>query len=106
MYVTVDTLITAGAVLGAIVSFVTLFWKLFKWIDHQKEQDQEIADMKIKQVQYEKLFGFFDYSIDFHETVTIIHGPNGCGKTTMLKIMDAVFNKKLGFTYSLIFFKL
>lgn len=46
MYVTVDTLITAGAVLGAIVSFVTLFWKLFKWIDHQKEQDQEIADMK------------------------------------------------------------
>ena len=51
--------------------------------------------MKIKQVQYEKLFGFFDYSIDFHETVTIIHGPNGCGKTTMLKIIDAVFNKKL-----------
>ena len=46
MYVTVDTLITAGAVLGAIVSFVTLFWKLFKWIDHQKEQDQEIANMK------------------------------------------------------------
>ena len=46
MYVTVDTLITAGAVLCAIVSFVTLFWKLFKWIDHQKEQDQDIADMK------------------------------------------------------------
>lgn len=46
MYVTVDTLITAGAVLGAIVSFVTLFWKLFKWIDHQKEQDQEIADVE------------------------------------------------------------
>lgn len=51
--------------------------------------------MKITRVQYEKLFGFFDYSIDFHETVTIIHGPNGCGKTTMLKIIDAVFNKKL-----------
>ena len=51
--------------------------------------------MKIKKVQYEKLFGFFDYSIDFNETVTIIHGPNGCGKTTMLKIIDAAFNKKL-----------
>lgn len=48
MYVTVDTLITAGAVLGAIVSFVTLFWKLFKWIDHQKEQDQEIKELRDK----------------------------------------------------------
>lgn len=46
MYVTADTLITAGAVLGAIVSFVTLFWKLFKWIDHQKEQDQKIAEIE------------------------------------------------------------
>ena len=51
--------------------------------------------MKIEQIQCEKLFGFFDYSIDFHETVTIIHGPNGCGKTTILEIIDAVFNKKL-----------
>ena len=48
MYVTVDTLITAGAVLGAIVSFVTLFWKLFKWINHQKEQDQEIKELRDK----------------------------------------------------------
>ena len=46
MYVTVDTLLTASAVLGAITAFVTLFWKLFKWIDHQKEQDRQIATMK------------------------------------------------------------
>ena len=51
--------------------------------------------MKIQRVQFEKLFGFFDYVIDFHENITIIHGPNGCGKTTMLKIIDAVFNQKL-----------
>ncbi|MDO4810435.1 MAG: AAA family ATPase [Eubacteriales bacterium] len=50
--------------------------------------------MKITKVEFEKLFGFFDYSIDFHEDITIIHGPNGCGKTTMLKIIDAVFNKR------------
>lgn len=50
--------------------------------------------MKILKVEFAKLFGFFNYSIDFHDTVTIIHGPNGCGKTTMLKIIDAVFNKK------------
>lgn len=51
--------------------------------------------MRITQVQFKKLFGFFDYSIKFYDAVTIIHGPNGCGKTTMLKIIDAVFNKKL-----------
>lgn len=50
--------------------------------------------MKILKVEFARLFGFFNYSIDFHDTVTIVHGPNGCGKTTMLKIIDAVFNKK------------
>lgn len=51
--------------------------------------------MKITKVHFEKLFGYFNYTIDFHEAVTIIHGPNGCGKTTMLQIIDAIFNKKL-----------
>lgn len=51
--------------------------------------------MKLKQVQFQKLFGYFDYSIEFNDTVTIIHGPNGCGKTTMLRIIDATFNKQL-----------
>lgn len=51
--------------------------------------------MKIKHVHFEKLFGFFDYSVDFHDAVTIIHGPNGCGKTTMLRIIDATFNQRM-----------
>ena len=41
------------------------------------------------------LFGYFDYSIDFHDTVTILHGLNGCGKTTMLQTINAVFNKEM-----------
>lgn len=52
--------------------------------------------MKIKHVHFENLFGYFNYSINFHDTVTIIHGPNGCGKTTMLKLIDATFNQKMG----------
>lgn len=51
--------------------------------------------MKINQIKIEKLFNHFDYTIDFHNNITIIHGPNGCGKTTTLKIIDATFNKKL-----------
>lgn len=46
MYVSAQTIITAGAVLSALVAFITLGWKLFKWINHQKEQDQEIATIK------------------------------------------------------------
>lgn len=46
MYVSAQTIITAGAVLTALVGFVTLGWKLFKWINHQKEQDQEIINIK------------------------------------------------------------
>lgn len=46
MYVDAQTIITAGAVLTALVGFVTLGWKLFKWINHQKEQDQEITSIK------------------------------------------------------------
>ena len=51
--------------------------------------------MRITQAVFTKLFGYFNYEITLHDTVTIIHGPNGCGKTTMLKIMDAVFNKRI-----------
>ncbi|EEG30300.1 hypothetical protein CLOSTMETH_02031 [[Clostridium] methylpentosum DSM 5476] len=51
--------------------------------------------MKLVRVEFKKLFGYFDYSIDFHDTVTILHGLNGCGKTTMLQTINAVFNKEM-----------
>ena len=46
MYVTTETILTASAVLGALGGFVTLAWKLFKWINHQKEQDAQITVME------------------------------------------------------------
>ena len=48
MYVSAQTIITAGAVLSALVAFITLAWKLFKWINHQKEQDQELIRIEQK----------------------------------------------------------
>lgn len=42
MYVDAQTIVLAGSLLAAITAFVALAWKLFKWINHQKEQDLEI----------------------------------------------------------------
>lgn len=48
MYVDAQTIILAGSLLAAITAFVTLAWKLFKWINHQKEQDVEIKRIDAK----------------------------------------------------------
>ncbi len=48
MYVDAQTIITAGAVLTALVAFVTLAWKLFQWINSVKELKQEVAELKTK----------------------------------------------------------
>lgn len=48
MYVDAQTIILAGGVISAIVAVITLAWKLFKWIEHQKEQDTEIKRLDTK----------------------------------------------------------
>ena len=48
--------------------------------------------MKIQRIEIDQLFGKFDYKIplDHKERITILHGPNGCGKTTVLKLIQDV----------------
>lgn len=44
----------------------------------------------LNKIVYEELFGMFDYEINLKEGgVTIITGPNGFGKSTILKSIDA-----------------
>jgi predicted ATP-binding protein involved in virulence len=63
--------------------------------------------MRIKSLKIEKLFGCFDYDIDFKDdNITIITGPNGYGKTKCLNIIDAIFNKKFSFFINLDFEKI
>lgn len=49
--------------------------------------------LRVKRIQVEGLFGLYNHDIPLNaaERVTIIHGPNGVGKTVLLKMIAAVF---------------
>lgn len=51
--------------------------------------------MRITKITIEGLFGLFNHTIDFKlkERIVLIHGPNGIGKTTILRLIDALFSK-------------
>lgn len=52
--------------------------------------------MRITEVVIEGLFGIFDHpiSLNTEERITIIHGPNGFGKTILLQMLNGLFNNK------------
>lgn len=57
-------------------------------------QKERLA-MRIRQISVRKLFGVFDHTIPLNqgERITIIHGPNGYGKTVLLRMIDGFFNE-------------
>ena len=61
--------------------------------------------MSIKRLTITKLFGQFDYDIplDNPEGIRIITGPNGYGKTMILKILDSLFKEDAYFFEQLVF---
>lgn len=54
--------------------------------------------MRIKTIEVKGLFGRFNHTVNLNldERVTILHGPNGVGKTVLLKMVQAVFTKASG----------
>lgn len=61
--------------------------------------------MKLSKIEIKGLFDIFDYSIPLHneESLSIITGPNGFGKTMILNIIDSLFNNNLTFFQTLVF---
>lgn len=49
---------------------------------------------RIREIRIDELYGQFSHSIilNLDERITIIHGPNGVGKTSILRIINAVFS--------------
>lgn len=61
----------------------------------------------LKNIKIEGLFNKFDYDIELKEEgITILTGPNGYGKTTILKIIHAFAIKNLVFFFQLPFTKI
>lgn len=48
--------------------------------------------MRISEIAVSRLFGLFNHVVpmNLRDRVTIIHGPNGYGKTTLLRMLDSV----------------
>jgi predicted ATP-binding protein involved in virulence len=55
--------------------------------------DYEEIFMRIKKITVKDLFGMFCHEIPLNmdDHITIIHGPNGIGKTILLKMLNALF---------------
>ena len=41
-----QSIITAGAVVGALIALVTYFSKVVRWVDKQSKQDKEIEEIR------------------------------------------------------------
>jgi predicted ATP-binding protein involved in virulence len=52
--------------------------------------------MRVKAIGVRNLFGLFDHEIPLvnHERLTIVHGPNGFGKTVMLKMIAGLLARE------------
>lgn len=44
-----QSVITAAAIIGAVIALITYLRKLFGWFDRQEKQDQEIKEIKAEQ---------------------------------------------------------
>ena len=61
--------------------------------------------MKITKIVVKGLFGIFDHEIPLNTEghITIIHGPNGYGKTILLTLLNEILNSKFDSVYSVPF---
>ena len=52
---------------------------------------------RLTRIEVDSLFGIYDHRIDLalEDRVTLLHGPNGVGKTTVLKMVDALLTGRV-----------
>ena len=54
---------------------------------------------RLERIEVDGLFGIYKYciSLNLNDRVTILHGPNGVGKTTVLRMVDALLRQNFGY---------
>ncbi len=64
--------------------------------DTATPSDVSSRPMAISEFRVKGLFGAFDHRIKMNQSdrITIIHGANGVGKTTVLKMIDDIFHRR------------
>ena len=55
--------------------------------------------LRLKRVVVDRLFDIYDHDIHLKldNRVTLLHGPNGVGKTVVLGMIDALLGRGLGY---------
>lgn len=51
--------------------------------------------VKLISLSIKELYGCYDYEVPFNEDVTLLFGENGCGKTTILNIIECIITGQL-----------
>ena len=52
-------------------------------------------NMKLQRLIVSKLYGAYNYDVKFNSDITFLYGTNGCGKTTILNITEAIITGML-----------
>ena len=55
--------------------------------------------LRLQRIEVDGLFGLYDHRIDLNlkDRVTLLHGPNGVGKTTVLRMVDALLRSDFAY---------
>ena len=61
--------------------------------------------LRLTRIEAHRLFGLYDHDIPLNpsQRVTLLHGPNGVGKTAILCMIDGLLNKRLDYFRSIPF---
>ena len=51
--------------------------------------------MELKQLIIKGLYGCYDYDVKFNSDMTFLYGKNGCGKTTVLNIVESIITGEI-----------
>ena len=61
--------------------------------------------LRLQRIVVDGLFDTYDHDINLnlHDRVTLLHGPNGVGKTVILGMINALLRERLGYFYGIPF---